>query len=701
MAAKCNLLRGLTQNGTFFMFSEYAENLTKSYVQENQYRVIPSKYAMLNLNYGGKTAKSVGEIFQNYYENACSCFRKQNTGVLTHKELANELLWKTLYKYGFITTGSADNSTFINELHYVGDIRLTPFEEIDGVGYNELWCYIDNDVHATHYHTTYPSNQNQSVQFEGVGDYISGYDSTTYPTANADLSGQIGETYIDDSGNGVYYMDDVQEKAIIPYIFSGMNNDGIATQSLNTSEEVQKEFTFNTVIVFFDVYDSNSDILYSNIPMGMYFTGVPAGSTLTNEIIKVVSDETLYNQGTSYGLRINTKFVCTPQTTGVNILKISGLTGEEADRYCALLSSIADSQQLMEKMVADQANFNQSIKNHLSLFANYRANVPYIRVIAGVRHWFVNGKDMGAVDNSEKINSVINIDSYNNIHFTNSKGTKEWMTYNDFDDIVISSKTCSIEAEALDVVNPQLNKQVVSTGADGSTNLFGLNVYNASTQQYDEIFSLIRSTIRHDETINIKFLINGDSPDITIDTDDWTKINRIEREGQRIIYNYLTAGDKITVVKWMGNRNLTPLLLNYEYVDNGANSYYEFISYTTLWIPGSTTTMENIIRTQLGLSTTPTKILQNKILNFNYVYAPRYNYTSESHLFISFNDMNNTIFGGDNFPNDASKYDDTYFTLNPDIQIQYPESDNKIYTALPIFEARRGCKDIYIQKNFS
>ena len=81
MAAKCNLLRGLTQNGTFFMFSEYAENLTKSYVQENQYRVIPSKYAMLNLNYGGKTAKSVGEIFQNYYENACSCFRKQNAGI--------------------------------------------------------------------------------------------------------------------------------------------------------------------------------------------------------------------------------------------------------------------------------------------------------------------------------------------------------------------------------------------------------------------------------------------------------------------------------------------------------------------------------------------------------------------------------------------------------------------------------------------
>lgn len=701
MAAKCNLLRGLTQNGTFYMFSEYAENLTKSYVQENQYRVIPSKYAILNLNYTDKTAKTVGEIFQNYYENACSCFRKQDATVLTHKELANELLWKTLYKYGFITIGSADNNTFINELYYVGEIKLTPFEEIEGVGYNELWCYIDNDAHATRYHTTYPANQNRSVQFEGVDGYISGYDSTTYPTANADLSGQIGEDYIDDSGNGIYYMDDVQEKAIVPYIFSSSNTDGLIIQSENTAEEVQKEFTFNTVIVFFDVYDANSDTIYQNIPLGIYFTGTPNGGSLTNEVIKVVSDETTYNQGTSYGLRINTKFVCTPQTTDINILKVSGLTGEEADRYCALLSSIADSQKLMEKVVTDQAGFQQSIKNHLALFANYRANVPYIRVIAGVRHWFVNGKDMGAMDDNEKINNIINIDSYDNIHFTNSRGDKDWLTYNDFDDVVIASKTGSLETESFNVVNPQLNKQVASIDINGATNLFGLNVYNASTQQYEEILSFIRSTIRHDETINIKFLLDGDSEDITIETEDWTRINRIERGGQRIIYNYLTGGDKITVVKWSGNHNLTPILLNYEYVENGSNSYYDFISYTTLWIPNATTQMEAILRTQLGVTQVPTKILQNKIKDFNYVYAPRYNYTNESHLFISFNDLNNKVFGGNYFPDDTSKYGDDYFALDSSIQIQYPESDNKVYTSLPIFEARRGCKDIYIQKNFS
>lgn len=699
MAAKCNLLRGLTQNGTFFMFSEYAENLTKSYVQENQYRVIPSKYAMLNLNFGGKTAKTVGEIFQNYYENACSCFRKKDSTLLMHKELANELLWKTLEHYGFVTIGSSDNNTYLNELHYVGDIKLTPYEEIDGVGYNELWCYIDNAAHATRYHTTYPSNQNQSVQFEGVDGYISGYDSTTYPTANADLSGQIGTDYIDDPEEGLYYMEDVQEKAIIPYIFSNTGNDGITIQSENTDEDVQKEFTFNTVVVFFDVYDSNSDTLYRNIPLGIYFTGIPKGSTLTNEVIKVVSDETLYNQGTSYGLRINTKFVCTPQTTGVNVLKISSLTGEEADRYCVLLSSIADSQQIMEKMVGNQAGFQQSLKNHLALFANYRANVPYIRIVAGVKHWFVNGKDMGAMDDNEKINNIINIDPYNNIHFSNARGSKEWLTYNDFDDVVVSAKTGSLETDSFNVVNPTLNKQVASIGIDGITNLYGLNVYNAATQNYDEIFSVIRSTIRHDETINIKFLINGDSPDIIIETDDWTKITRITRGGQIIIFNYLTPGDKITVVKWMGNRNLTPLLLNYEYVDNGVNSYYEFINYTTLWIPSNVTSMEGIIRTQLGLTTAPARILQNKILNFNYVYAPRYNYTTETHLFISFNDLNNNVFGN-NFPDDTDKYGTGSFVLDPNIQIRYPESDANVYTELPIFEARRGCKDIYIQKNF-
>lgn len=709
MAAKCNLLRSLTQNGTFFMFSEYAENLTKSYVQENQYRVIPSRYAMLDLNFDGKDNQYIGEIFQNYYENACSAFRKQDSSILTNGKLANELLWKTLYKYGLISIGTYDNFNYIKELYYIGELKLTPYEEIDGVGYNELWCYIDNDVHAMRYHSTVPENQTAQVQYVGINNYISGYDSTTYPTANADLVGKIinedtGHIYSDNEGT--YWMEDVQETPIIPYEFTDYEP-GIITQSVNTDESVANEFKINTVIVFFDVYDTNSNTIYKNIPMGIYFTGQVSNSTLTNEITKVVSDETIYKQGTSYGLRINTKFVCTPQTTGLEILKISNLTAEEADRYCALLSSIANSQKLMEQMVANQTELSQSLKNHLASFANYKANVPYLRLVGGVNHWFVNGKDLGIASPAEKLNNLIQVDDYNNIMLTSVDGSKKWLTYNDFGNIVASADSVDVETKSLSIVNPELNQQVVGIDNAGNTNIYGLQVFDASTGAYQEILSYIKSTIRHDENLNIKFLIDGESSSITINTTDWTRITSIKKEGQSIIFDYLNDGDKISIIKYAGDRTLTPIILNYEYVYNGENSYYDLISYTTSWIPSGTTTIQNILKTQLGLTSVPTKIQQNYIKNFNYIYTPLYNYaqSNENHLFISFNAMNNEIFGN-HFPDDTSKYpsDDStpttdYFELDSSLQISYhPTSDAKLYVSLPTFEMRRGCKDVYLQK---
>lgn len=706
MTAKCNLLRSLTKNGTFYMFSEYAENLTKSYVQENQYRVIPNKYAMLDLNYTDKTAQSVGEIFQNYYENACSVYRKSDSSLLSAGKLANELLWKTLYKYNFITIGTKDNYTYIPELHYIGEIKVTPFEEVDGVGYNELWCYVDNSVPAMRYHTTYPENQTVGAEFAGsVDNYISGFDSTTYPTANADLTGKVvnestGVEYLDynDSNSMGYTMEDAQELAIIPYILTS-NTDGVTTHVVD--DTITDEFNINTIIVFFDVYDSNSDILYKDIPMGVYFTGTPNDDTLTNEVVKVIADETIYNQGTSYGLRINTKFVCTPQTTSVSILNVNGYTDEMADKYCALLSSIEDSQTLMETMVTEQTGFNQAIKNHLALFANYRANVPYIRTVGGVSHWFVNGKDMGIANPSEKVNNLIDVDDNNNISLTDVSGEKVWLKYNDFSDIVMTADSIGLESKTLTVVNPSLNSMVFGIDSEGNTNIQGLNVYDAGSGTYQEILSYIRSVIRHDELINIKFLLDGESSEVTYETTDWTEITSIKHDGVAVIYDYLQGGDKISIVKYAGGTNITPLIMNYEYVKNGENSYYKFISYSPLWIPTSETSMNDIIKAQLGLDTAPTVIVQNRLLNLNYIYSPLTNYVEDGlgYIFISFNALNNTIFETDQFPDDTDKYSSDGFDLSSSKQVNYPEGQLKVFTNLPTFEARRGSKGIYMQKN--
>ena len=50
--------------------------------------------------------------------------------------------------------------------------------------------------------------------------------------------------------------------------------------------------------------------MYSDIPMGMYFNGKFNNYKLTNEATKYVS--TSYDTGTSYGLRICTRFSVMP-----------------------------------------------------------------------------------------------------------------------------------------------------------------------------------------------------------------------------------------------------------------------------------------------------------------------------------------------------------------------------------------------------
>jgi hypothetical protein len=38
---------------------------------------------------------------------------------------------------------------------------------------------------------------------------------------------------------------------------------------------------------------------------------------------------------------------------------------------------------------------DQHLRDHLSMFKNYRVNVPYIRKVSGKNYWFVNGRNTG------------------------------------------------------------------------------------------------------------------------------------------------------------------------------------------------------------------------------------------------------------------------------------------------------------------
>ena len=158
----------------------------------------------------------------------------------------------------------------------------------------------------------------------------------------------------------------------------------------------ENPFQFDVVILFYDVYDVDYPDypLHTNLPLGIHFLGQIDQDAFTNTATKYVDNDTIYGQGTSYGLRVVTKYVCQ-----ANSVFFEAEAGTDDDypypEYARAMSKMAETIDMMQQMTASEYNNFQDIKDHLAQFRNYRTNVPYIRTVNGLPHWFVNGRDTG------------------------------------------------------------------------------------------------------------------------------------------------------------------------------------------------------------------------------------------------------------------------------------------------------------------
>lgn len=164
--AICNIFNDLTkQTGNFLTFSQYTEDLTRGATQYEAYRVVPSKFIVMNIDYSnvkntlseegieGDLNNVIPKYFQNYFENGCAYLKKNYKGDWTPKHAAN-MFWNTLYKANMLTTTEDVNSNyFINEVRYIGDINIQSYDEKYGEGFSEIYCYIPSDAKAYKYGT--------------------------------------------------------------------------------------------------------------------------------------------------------------------------------------------------------------------------------------------------------------------------------------------------------------------------------------------------------------------------------------------------------------------------------------------------------------------------------------------------------------------------------------------------------------------
>jgi hypothetical protein len=430
---KCNLLKPVNNlTGTFFSFSQYAQDLTEQYANPDSYRCLPSKYIAMELDYSvidgediSERGEELGNIFQNYFENACTFLRASSSE--WNPEDSRTLLFQTLQKFGLMKVKNIDNNPISEEIKHIGDINIYSYNDNeDGIGYNEIYCYIPNEAKCVNYLLNESNPSNNTTTYDSL--YICGYDNQNPFNG---LSYNVIEKKIKEGEEKNYplYIDSYNGEfsyAVGKFIQRAADDDEEPSQ-INTfvpnclestypSDDVQRnydKFNINTIVVLYDIVRKTSigdQIIYRNIPLGIYFTGCLDNDAgiMSNTITKYVNSGQIYNQGTSYGLRICTRFLSSPNSTEIKDISVNGSAVSE---IAPVLEKMGETLIAVEDSIAESSQIQTELKTHLSQFKNNKVNVPYTRRIGDKKYWFVNGKNTGAVAEYEIGNpeNIINL----------------------------------------------------------------------------------------------------------------------------------------------------------------------------------------------------------------------------------------------------------------------------------------------------
>lgn len=400
--AVCNLFNELkSTSGNFLMFSQYVEDITRNYVEDNNHKVIPTKFVAMNIDYtridtglvlnngNHDLNEGIPKYFQNCFENACAYARNGKytnfTGEEWTADISKNLFWNYMFDAGFCHAeqygSDTGNIKYVPEIVYQGDINMHSYNEHQGMGYGEIYCYIPSDA------------ERKRIQVECFTDTGA---SRVYDDSNINsiyLEGFNGQLQHAVSGypQKYYYNNDYNVLLDIASGRKALINDSNASK-----------YDVNTIVVLYSIYSRSSDdetsdwqIEAANIPMGIYFAGrFVENFKLSNTITKYVS--TSYNAGTSYGLRICTRFAVT--ANGVIMTSSDSTSDHDNVNMCQLMTAMNENLSLMLDVTKTTIDNQQSYKELLSIVKNNRTNVPYVKHINGVDYWFVNGKLVSKVD---------------------------------------------------------------------------------------------------------------------------------------------------------------------------------------------------------------------------------------------------------------------------------------------------------------
>lgn len=294
----CNIYKSQGNKPVFYTFSEYMNDLVVNINNDGMSIARPSRFLCLKLD--EEKINDINVFLQNYYEDACCTLR--DTSVDTNVDNYRKYLLGGLI-HGLVSKKfiAADD---INKIA-CEDIDLFGDGTIDGMKYDEIICYLN------------PSTSNNRSLILDM-DKARTIDKISTPENPKYITGYDREA---DRIEGIDYVS-LLNKDKFPLCTIGDPN----SNSSNIAS-----FEFNAIIVLYDVTlgkEDNSPI--ENIPLGIYIN--------PNTITKYVNNNDIYNQGTSYALRIAMRFA----TTYDGSIYIEDTNTYDETRDISSLVSVAD-----------------------------------------------------------------------------------------------------------------------------------------------------------------------------------------------------------------------------------------------------------------------------------------------------------------------------------------------------------------------
>lgn len=444
--AVCNIFTKIEKpTGNFLMFSNYTEDLCKYRVFDSNYRVAPSKFYALDVDFPKKLSElqlEVDELNKKLEILSDQITTKDdelqqliNSGAEQEDidRCEEELVVLNSQRDSYnkqVSSKEAQIAIYRNLNKYIPRKFQNRYEnwlalQKNGVVKNNsfnapaaLWQFLYGVelLELKEYENSNDEIQNTN-QFEtnivyegsislesydlhndmGYGEIVCHIPSETKAKTYKMIPGkteivEFNKNYIEGYTEGVDYELDEDDKEV--NWLTNIND----TEDLPISSEDNDapSYKFNTIVVCYDVYEGGT-LKYKNRPLGVYFTGVfDENGAMSNEKTIYIGNDDVFGASTTYTLRICTRF--TPSTSSDTL---GPIVDDDNANLGYLLSKLSDSMDKMEKILNDAHVDNTTLKVTLNIIKNNRTNVPYI-VGDGVKtpqYWYVNGKCVGEIPN--------------------------------------------------------------------------------------------------------------------------------------------------------------------------------------------------------------------------------------------------------------------------------------------------------------